>query len=193
MAQRSFLKLYPHDHIMKYAVIPLIPLWVRPNHITVLRMIMTPFVIWLLFSGELLIGIPLFIFAAFTDIVDGSLARLRSQVTPWGIFFDPVADKLLIGSVALTIAIRYFHPIIVILAIVFDLLPSIIFLSRKHPKDQVMSANSWGKAKMFLQFSAMTLLLVGIFLHVPLLISAGEIVLAISLVFALIATVTYSL
>lgn len=193
MTQRSFTKLYPHDFIMKYTVIPLVPRWIRPNHVTILRMLMTPFVVWVLFLGDLRLGIPLFVFAAFTDVLDGSLARLRKQITPWGIFFDPVADKLLVGGVALTIAIQFFHPILVFVAIALDLLPAIVFLSRMNPGNQMMAANVWGKTKMVLQFVSLTLLLLGIFFGQDSLIVAGEGILGLSLAFALIAAVTYSL
>ena len=130
--------------------------------------------------------------AAFTDLVDGSLARVRGKVTPWGIFFDPVADKLLIGSVALVIALQYFHPVVVFVAIALDLLPAVVFLSR-GANGHMMSANVWGKAKMFMQFSSIALLLLGIALGTPPLIDTAEIILASSLVFALVAAVTYSL
>lgn len=193
MSQRSFAKLYPHDYLMKYTVIPLVPRWITPNHITIVRMIMTPFVVWVLYLGDFGLGIPLFVFAAFTDVLDGSLARVRKQITPWGIFFDPVADKLLVGVVALTIAIQYYHPILVFVAIALDLLPAMQFLARNNPAARPMAANIWGKVKMVLQFVSIALLLFGIAFHIPGLIVAGECVLAITLGFALIAAVTYSL
>lgn len=193
MAQRSFSKLYPHDYLLKYTLIPLFPAWVRPNHLTILRMLVTPFVVWVLYLGDLRLGIPLFVFAAFTDVLDGALARIRKQVTPWGIFFDPVADKLLVGCVALTIAIQYFHPILVFVAIALDLLPAMVFLARKNPGNQMMAANIWGKMKMVMQFTSLTLLLLGIFFGESSLIVAGEGVLGASLLFAIIAAVTYSL
>lgn len=193
MSQRSFAKLYPHDYLMKYTFIPLVPRWITPNHITIVRMFMTPFVVWVLYLGDFRLGIPLFVFAAFTDVLDGSLARIRKQITPWGIFFDPVADKLLVGVVVLTIAIQYYHPILVFVAIALDLLPAMQFLARRNPTARPMAANIWGKMKMVLQFVSITLLLFGIAFHIPGLIVAGECVLAITLGFALIAAVTYSL
>ena len=193
MSQRSFAKLYPHDYLMKYTVVPLVPKFVTPNHITIVRMFLTPFVIWLLFLANFKIGIPLFILTAFTDVLDGSVARIRKQITPWGIFFDPVADKLLVGGVALTIALRYFHPILVFIAIGFDLLPAMLFLAKTSPTNQPMSANIWGKIKMVLQFLSLTLLLLGIFFSLPILIQIGEGVLSVALVLALVAAITYSL
>lgn len=193
MSQRGFAKLYPHDHVMRYTFVPLVPRWITPNHITLFRMALTPFVVWILFLGDYRLGIPLFVLAAFTDMLDGSVARIRRQITPWGVFFDPVADKMLVGGVALTVALKYFHPVLVFVAIALDLLPALVFLSRKNPGKDMMKANVWGKVKMVLQFFALTALLFGIFWNSVNLILAGEVILGISLAFALIAAVTYSL
>lgn len=193
MEQRPFSKLYPHDYLLKYTVLPLVPSFVLPNHVTMLRMFITPFVVWVLYSGNYTWGIPLFIFAAFTDVLDGSLARVRKQITPWGIFFDPVADKLLVGCVALSITIKYFHPILVFGAIFLDLLPAMIVLAKKRPSDYMMGANIWGKVKMVLQFVSITVLLFGICFQIGGLILISQIVLVLSMIFAVVATVTYSL
>ncbi len=193
MSQRGFAKLYPHDYVMRATVVPFVPRWMLPNHITMFRMVLTPFVIWLLFLGEYRFGIPLFVLAAFSDILDGSVARIRQQITPWGIFFDPVADKCLVGGVALTVALQYFHPILVFVAIALDLLPAMVFLARKDAAGQMMMANVWGKAKMVLQVSALLALLIGISMDSGNFVILGEGILGVSLIFALIAVVTYSL
>ncbi len=185
-------KLYFHDHIVKFIFLPFIPSFVKPNHLTAVRMLLTPVVLWLFFIENYTIGFPLFIIASLTDLVDGCLARVRNQITPWGIVFDPVADKLLIGSVALMVALKYFHPVLVFAAIVLDLMPTIRWAFSKH-EGGIMMANWWGKWKMFMQFSSLTLLLLGIVFHVAALIIAGEIALAIAVVLALVAFLTYSL
>jgi CDP-diacylglycerol--glycerol-3-phosphate 3-phosphatidyltransferase len=189
---RDLTKLYPHDYVMKVLILPLIPKIVQPNHVTVLRFLLTPVVLWLLFTEQYAWGVPVFIFAAATDAIDGSLARVRKQVTPWGIFFDPIADKLLIGSVAMLVALQHFHPVIVLFALVLDMLPSLRWASTRYV-GTVMAANVWGKVKMFLQFSSLTLLLLGILFDLPILIELGEWVLVVSLLFASVAVVTYSL
>lgn len=82
---------------------------------------------------------------------------------------------------------------LVFVAIALDLLPAMVFLSRKNPGNQLMSANIWGKTKMVMQFVALASLLFGISLGSEGLIAAGEVVLSASLVVALIAAATYSL
>lgn len=185
-------KLYPHDALMAATVLRFVPRFVTPNQITVSRMLLTPFVLALLFAEMYTWAVPLFVLTAFTDAIDGSRARTRTQITPWGIFFDPVADKLLIGSVALLVALKHFHPAIVFAAIFFDTLPAIRWASSRHV-GTVMMANIWGKTKMFLQFASITLLLLGLIFESSNLILAGEITLGVSLLFSFIAVLTYSL
>ncbi len=185
-------KMYPHDHVMKAIVLPFVPQFVRPNYVTALRLMLIPIVLWLLFSQNYTVGIPVFLFAAFTDALDGSIARVRDQITAWGIFFDPVADKLLIGGVALVVALKYFHPVLIFAAIILDIMPSVLWAASRR-SGIIMMANVWGKAKMVLQVISISSLLFGILFHLPDLIMAGQIILAVAIVFSLIAVVTYSL
>lgn len=171
---------------------PFIPYFVKPNHLTAFRMIATPFVLWLLLVQNYAVGIPVFILVACTDMLDGSLARVRNEITPWGIFFDPVADKLLIGSVAILVALKYFHPVLVFAAIILDVIPAIRWASTKHV-GMAMMANRWGKTKMVLQVCSMSLLLFGIYLQLPILISVGEGALGLAIAFSVVAVLTYSL
>lgn len=190
---RDPYKLYPHDYVLRAVVLPLVPHFVTPNHITVARMILTPVVLYLLTTSNFVFGVPLFILASFTDMLDGSIARIRRQITPWGILFDPIADKMLIGLVALVFALKYYHPIIVITAVVFDLLPLSIWLLRARGERGIMMANTWGKGKMVLQFLSITALLLGVTLRLGGFIDVGEGLLVLATAFAAIATITYSL
>lgn len=190
---RDPYKLYPHDYLLRATVLPLIPSFVLPNHLTILRLLLIPIVVYLLWSGNLVVGVPLFIFAAFTDALDGSLARTRRQITPWGIVFDPVADKLLVGLVAISFALQYYPLGLVITAIAFDLLPLTVWMMRPKPHRAVMMANGWGKTKMVLQIVSITLLMFAVLLQQPLLIDVGMVILVIATVLGGIAAVTYSL
>ena len=192
MPEKQAPKLYPQDYVVRAIILPFVPEFVQPNHITVVRMLMTPVILWLLWIGEYTWALPMFVLAALSDIVDGALARTRNAITPWGIFFDPVADKLLVGSVTLLVALRYFHPWLVFTALFLDMLPSIRWASGKFTGG-VMMANKWGKTKMVLQCLALGSLLLGITLGVPGLEVIGEYLFGASIAFAVIALATYSL
>lgn len=192
MSEHASPQLYPHDYVMRAVILPFIPDFVQPNHVTVARLLLTPVVLWLLWNGMYLWAVPLFILTAFTDMIDGSLARVRGKITPWGIFFDPVADKLLVGSVALVVGLQHYHPWLVFFAIFLDTLPSLRWASQKHAGG-VMMANMWGKTKMVLQCFSLIFLLLGLTLSLPVLIAAGEVTLGVSIVFAIVAIITYSL
>jgi len=75
--------------------------WTISNQLTMARVLLIPvFMGTFLIPGDLghwLSG-TLFIIAAITDWFDGYLARSRNEVTPFGRFLDPVADKLLVAS-----------------------------------------------------------------------------------------------
>ena len=71
------------------------------NMLTVLRIIFIPYFIIFLFSNYKygkLIALLVFIAASLTDLYDGRLARQRGEVTEFGKFMDPLADKLLVLS-----------------------------------------------------------------------------------------------
>jgi CDP-diacylglycerol--glycerol-3-phosphate 3-phosphatidyltransferase len=70
-----------------------------PNVITVGRIVLTPFVAWLMFIPTFtarLISFIIFLIAAFSDLVDGNLARKHGWISDFGKLMDPIADKLLL-------------------------------------------------------------------------------------------------
>ena len=72
-----------------------------PNAITTLRVVLAPFVAYLLFqpSSRLrVIGFVVFLVAAISDLWDGHLARTRGEITDFGKLVDPIADKLLVAT-----------------------------------------------------------------------------------------------
>ena len=154
-------KIYLHDRILAATILKLVPKETTPNQITVARMFMTPMVLWLLYEGRYELATPLFVGTALTDMLDGSLARTRGQVTAWGILWDPVADKLLIGSVALLLLTRHFPPTLV--AVVIGL--EAAFLAGgwyRKTQGEIVAANWWGKLKMFSQTIGVTFYLIAL-------------------------------
>ena len=75
--------------------------WTISNQLTTARMLLIPLLIAVFYlpgdSGYLLSAL-VFALAAITDWFDGYLARARDEVTPFGRFLDPVADKLLVAT-----------------------------------------------------------------------------------------------
>lgn len=72
-----------------------------PNLLTLLRIVLIPvlvIVFYLPFSGAHLFAAGIFALASFTDWLDGFLARRLQQMSPFGAFLDPVADKLLVAT-----------------------------------------------------------------------------------------------
>ncbi len=191
MAERDPRKLFPHDRFMK-PIVWLVPSFVHPNHLTIARMVFTPVVMWVLFMENFRIGIPLFVLVAFTDALDGSLARIRKQITEWGTFYDPVADKLLIGSVILLIVIQHVNPILAIAILRLEfLLMAGGWYGRQHGK--IRSANIWGKIKMMLQFFGVFFLLISLWLGVDLFVEISNGTLILAVIFAIVSLLTYSL
>jgi len=75
-----------------------------PNFITCIRLILTGIFLWLLsYEGKVssYLALATFCLASFTDWLDGHLARRYHLTTPFGIFMDPLADKVLVLSALL--------------------------------------------------------------------------------------------
>lgn len=142
------------------------------NKLTIFRIILVP-VLMLVpiidhlvgIQGELL-GVPtafwimniIFIIASITDKLDGYIARSRNQVTTFGKFLDPLADKILVIS-ALIILVEYgkipsWIPIIVLAR---EFIVSGYRLVAVEKGGKVIAASIWGKLKTLTQMIAIIL------------------------------------
>jgi Phosphatidylglycerophosphate synthase len=183
MEEQYINKPYFHDRLLAKTVLRLLPPMILPNHITMVRFILTPLAVWLIWIGNYTWGVPVFVLTAFTDTIDGSMARTRNQITKWGIVFDPIADKFLVGSVLVVLIIQNLS---FYLGIIIIFMESIVALAGlySHRKDRVFMANNLGKAKMCLQIVGLLVLLIGVWTGLVLLHSLATIILATSVVFA---------
>lgn len=173
----------PYDRVIKY-LLPIIPRGIKPNHLTFIRLIFSPILIVLLVGEENIFALILFVVLAITDMLDGSLARLRNQVTDWGKVWDPVADKLLIGIVVSVLLLQ-----VNLSLTIFLLLFELAFIlggtfQRIESREVEIKANIWGKIKMNLQCLGAVLLISGAIAHLSVLIFLAQIVLYVSLLFA---------
>lgn len=74
------------------------------NKLTLFRVVLIPIFLLLLyldFPGHKLWALAVFILASLTDLVDGYVARHYNQITDFGKFMDPLADKLLVTAAML--------------------------------------------------------------------------------------------
>lgn len=187
----SQVKLYPHDYVFKNTIVLLTPKWIKPNHITILRFLLTPFIVWLMLAEKYQAGTLLFIFAAITDAWDGSLARVRRQITVWGQTYDPLADKLLVGSVFLTVALRLM-PFLTLLVLGIDF--SFVFAGWYWKrKGFEIKANWWGKIKMLLQVLGLVVILVAVQCNAGVLFLAAAIIFYLAIFFALASLITHGI
>ena len=185
-------RLFPHDHLLKWLFLPLIPRWIKPNHITIFRFVTTPLVVLLLWFQNYDWGVPAFIFVAFTDALDGSVARVRKQITTWGTFYDPVADKLLVGSVLIIIVMRHINIWFGILILLMECLIMVGGLYWRW-RGRMTSANVYGKIKMALQVLGICFLLMALWSGIDLFVPFSIGTFSLALVFAMISLFTYGI
>ncbi len=76
-----------------------------PNFLTLIRIFLVPVLVIFLIQGLFFNALIVFIVAGITDAVDGFLARILKQKTVLGSYMDPLADKALITSSYVTLAI----------------------------------------------------------------------------------------
>jgi len=81
-----------------------------PNVLTMIRAILIP-VYWVVFmDGHRWWALGIFVFASLTDLADGYIARKYDLITDFGKLMDPLADKLMVLSVMLSLAIKGWAP-----------------------------------------------------------------------------------
>ena len=74
-----------------------------PNILTGLRLLAVPFTVWMIEDGHLAGAFWLFITASLTDGLDGAIARIFNAQTRLGQWLDPLADKVLLVAVMVTL------------------------------------------------------------------------------------------
>lgn len=139
-----------------------------PNKLTIFRVILVPIMVIIPFlgiDGEFL-GIPItylivdliFIIASITDKLDGYLARKNNQVTAFGKFLDPLADKILVLSAMLMLVEEAKLPAwIPIIVLSREFLVSGYRLIAVEQGGKVIAASVWGKLKTVTQMIAIIL------------------------------------
>ena len=139
-----------------------------PNKLTLFRIILVPIMVIIPFLGieKDFLGIPLtyliidiiFIIASVTDKLDGYLARRNNQVTTFGKFLDPLADKILVlAAMIMLVEIQKLPAWIPIIVLAREFVVSGYRLVAVEKGGKVIAASKWGKLKTVTQMFAIIL------------------------------------
>ena len=130
-----------------------------PNVITILRILLVPFLlalIWQAFNSDAItrwLAVAFFIVIAATDGVDGAIARKRGLITNLGKILDPVADKVLTGGTLIVLsALGAVEWWITLAIIIRELMVTVHRLM--VVKNRVIAAANAGKLKTIMQLIA---------------------------------------
>ena len=144
-----------------------------PNKLTIFRIILVPIMVIVTFLNldSSFLNIPItywilniiFIIASYTDRLDGKLARKNNQITTFGKFADPLADKILVLAAMLILVedgnLPAWIPIIVIFR---EFVVSGYRLIAVEKGGIVIPANIWGKIKTVTQMIGIILMFINI-------------------------------
>lgn len=165
-----------------------------PNKLTILRIILIPVFLVLLFMGGYCryISLAVFCIASLTDALDGHIARKYNLITNFGKFMDPLADKLLVCSAMIalisvdSVVMLPAWVVIIIIAREFMITG---FRTLAAEQQVVIAAGFWGKLKTISQMIMIIVLLLNI--NNIVFIYLSYILIGLSTVLAIISAVDY--
>ena len=132
------------------------------NLLGLLRIALTPVVIVLLvlpFPGSGLIAFVIFVVAALTDYLDGRVARARGEVSPFGVFMDLTADKVLVAGVLIAMVQVGLVPAWIVATILIREFVIQGVRQLAATDNVVIAARALGKSKTLTTLAAMAILL----------------------------------
>ncbi len=182
------------DKILAKTLLRIIPKWLTPNIVSWMRFFSVPFIGYFLLTENYTVALPLFFISAFSDAVDGSLARTRNQVSDFGKMFDPLADKLLIATASIILIPRYLEEngwAIVIAIVIIELILITSAYAQQHYYGKTIQAENTGKIKMVMQSIGIGALLIFALWSIPLFLIIATYSFYTAIFFALISLVVY--
>ena len=133
------------------------------NKLTLIRIILVPiFLVFIAYQGlpyGSVIATLIFIIASVTDQLDGYIARSRNQVTNFGKFMDPLADKLLVTAALISLVELQLVPAWAAIVIIAREFAVSGLRTIAASEGLVIAASWWGKIKTVIQIIAIVLLL----------------------------------
>lgn len=137
-----------------------------PNKLTIFRILLVPIMVIIPFFTldiKWIIIDAIFIIASITDKLDGYIARTKNEITTFGKFLDPIADKILVLAAMLILVEDNRLPAIIPIIVLFrEFIVSGYRLVAVEKGGKVIAASVWGKLKTVTQMLALILALVDI-------------------------------
>ncbi len=132
-----------------------------PNKLTIFRIILVPIMAIIPFFNfdiKWIVIDIIFILASTTDKLDGYIARSKNQITTFGKFLDPIADKILVLAAMLILVEDNRLPAIIPILVLFrEFIISGYRLVAVEKGGKVIAASVWGKLKTVTQMLAIIL------------------------------------
>jgi len=135
-----------------------------PNFISFSRLLLVPFVVWFIANGLFVFAFWLFLGASISDAIDGYLARKFSIKSKLGSLLDPLADKVLLVTVIITLGVLNYIPLwLVSLVVARDLFLIFAYITvRKKLKGREIKPSMISKFNTTFQMSYVTLILISL-------------------------------
>lgn len=132
-----------------------------PNKLTIFRIILVPIMAIIPFFNfdiKWIVIDIIFILASITDKLDGYIARSKNQITTFGKFLDPIADKILVLAAMIILVEDNRLPAIIPIIVLFrEFIVSGYRLVAVEKGGKVIAASVWGKLKTVTQMLALIL------------------------------------
>lgn len=125
-----------------------------PNILTICRFIFIPTIVIALGLNDYILAIILFTLSAFTDVLDGIIARKYNVISDFGKLMDPLADKCTQIAVVLTLTIKNIIPMWIIVVLIIKEVVLIAGASFLYGKKLVVSSKWYGKLSTVLIYLA---------------------------------------
>jgi len=153
-------------------VVALIPGWVTPNQLTLLRMVLSLAILaGALLNWNLGLLILMGIAAGVSDLLDGAVARQRGLESRLGALLDPLGDKIFALALAVLLLCRGWVPLWLLLLMLLTevhtlVIPTLVLAGRRRRGQKLrplpkVRPNRWGKLKTAWLAAAMGLVAIG--------------------------------
>lgn len=165
------------------------------NKITILRIFLVPIFMVFLLNSKVpyneVIALVIFVVASLTDTLDGYIARSRNQITKFGKFMDPLADKLLVVAALISLVeLDRLSAWIAFIIIAREFMVTGLRILAAS-ENITIAASNWGKVKTISQMIAIILLLLNNFPFSYVNFPADSVMIYLAAAFTVISGIDY--